>query len=390
VLTFALVRRIAPVIVAVMTLGVTAGLAKAASPTWKVQPTPSMNAWSGFNGVACPSGTECLAVGFHNDGNGLGNEPLSGIWNGSTWSIGMPPLPSGSTSGTLYRIGCNSTKSCLAVGDFISSTSVDSPLAEKWNGQSWTSATPLMPTGASDAFLSDIACTKSASVPISCWAVGQSQTMSTHSALAEAWNGKSWTLANVPSPTGATETELNGVFCNSPTLCLAVGVYLPSSGGWEPFSATWNGSTWGSEPMVGPTGVTNVVASGVSCPTTSLCMAVGTIENDGSSNPYSPLIERWNGSNWLIITSPSVPDDGQLASVSCKATSECEAVGQQSVGPLVEGWNGTSWRVQATPAISSAQLQAVRCTGKPYACTAVGSYLNTAVHNLNPLVERYS
>jgi hypothetical protein len=43
--------------------------------------------------------------------------------------------------------------------------------------------------------------------------------------LAEAWNGTSWTLLTTPKPSGAVESELVAVSCNSATTCTAFGSY---------------------------------------------------------------------------------------------------------------------------------------------------------------------
>jgi hypothetical protein len=41
--------------------------------------------------------------------------------------------------------------------------------------------------------------------------------------LAEAWNGTSWSVQPVPNPQGSTATFLNGVACSSAGVCTAVG-----------------------------------------------------------------------------------------------------------------------------------------------------------------------
>jgi hypothetical protein len=118
--------------------------------------------------------------------------------------------------------------------------------------------------------------------------------------LAEAWNGSTWTILPTPSPRlPGGGAELNSVSCTSSTSCMAVGetqvFHVP--GGYlipHPFAESWNGSKWS---MVATPALTNSGASlnGVSCTSTSSCMAVG---NEGT------LAEAWNGTAWSVVKTP--------------------------------------------------------------------------------------
>jgi hypothetical protein len=99
------------------------------------------------------------------------------------------------------------------------------------------------------------------------------------------------------------------------------------------------------------------------------------------------LTERWNGSTWTVVPSPSprLPGGGAvLTSVSCTSSTNCMAVGQTQVftepggftvlHPFAESWNGTSWSVVPTPKLahSGASLNGVSCTSST-SCMAVGN-----------------
>ena len=137
----------------------------------------------------------------------------------------------------------------------------------------------------------------------------------------------------------------------------------------------------------------------VSCPTSSLCIAVGTRQYyDPKASAYSdlPLVELFNGSRWTTesVQSPDdnpqvgrLPED-QLTDVSCPTIRFCMAVGafgQISTstglgvgdsGALVEIFNGMTWRTVELPvlpkSITDASFEAVHCL-QPSSCFIVGS-----------------
>jgi hypothetical protein len=86
--------------------------------------------------------------------------------------------------------------------------------------------------------------------------------------------------------------------------------------------------------------------SGVSCPETDWCVALGS---STSSTGSGTLAESWNGTAWSIQPTPIPPGstNSKLAGVSCSAPDACMAVGVAishtgSYAALTEAWNGTS------------------------------------------------
>ena len=66
--------------------------------------------------------------------------------------------------------------------------------------------------------------------------------------------------------------------------------------------------------------------SAVSCPSATQCVAVGSYL-DSSGNPDAgPLVEVSNGSGWTVPSTPKVPGGG-LMGISCPSASACVAVG---------------------------------------------------------------
>jgi hypothetical protein len=76
-----------------------------------------------------------------------------------------------------------------------------------------------------------------------------------------------------------------------------------SSGAYQPLAERWNGSSWAIQPIPNPTGATFSLMTGLSCPSTSICVAVGYYVN--SSGIQVTLAERWNGASWAVKSTPN-------------------------------------------------------------------------------------
>src|SRR5262249_2504885 len=119
--------------------------------------------------------------------------------------------------------------------------------------------------------------------------------------LAERWDGSTWTVQTIPTPSGATSISLSGVSCTSATACTAVGddnIFGTS----VTLAERWDGKTWTIQPTPNPSGATRISLSGVSCTSATACTAVGNYQ---TSNSPGTLAERWNGSTWTIQTTPN-------------------------------------------------------------------------------------
>lgn len=314
--------------------------------SWALDTTvdPGGDQYSTLSGVRCTSTAVCMAVGY---GNG---EMIGERKNGSTWVVNVMPLPSGDTSGDPLQVSCSAANACTAVGN-AESSSGEVPLAERWNGSSWTAQTPALPAGATYASFSYVGCPNASA----CTAVGTQESSSgPETPLAESWDGTSWTVETTPLPAGATEGLFNGVSCHTAGSCTAVGWYVTS--GTTPTEETlaerWNGVSWTVATTPNPSGSTFNEFTSVSCPTSTNCTAVG------DSGPGPLLAEAWNaGAGWHIhpVHTPKTNYgyDSSLADVSCTSGTACMAVGHytstQYCGlTLAELWNGSTWTVNPT------------------------------------------
>jgi hypothetical protein len=359
---------------------------------WAVQPAPTpANTRSGYlSGVSCTSASACTAVGDYIM-NGTGYAATLGErWDGTGWTVQPTPNPGGGRESLLKAVSCTSASACTAVGDYTDSAGDLVTLAERWDGNTWTVQTTPNPTGALDSFLNGVSCTSATS----CTAVGSFITSArTLVTLAETWNGTSWTIQATPTPTGAQNSSLSGVSCTSATSCTAVGNYTNSGGTEVTLAETWNGTTWTAQTTPNPTG-TSASLSGTSCTSGTACTAVGSYVS--SSGIYMMLAERWDGSKWTIQATPNPSNAPNfLYGVSCTSTTGCTAVGYYNGSggdqlTLAVRWDGTNWTIQSTPDPSGGRessLSGASCTA-PAACTAVGYYVNTTGHQLM-LAERW-
>jgi hypothetical protein len=374
--------------------GTTDGTTQSFTTTyWSSQEPPGPGAKANYlAGVSCTSSTACIAVGVLLNSSEKAMS-LAERWNGTTWSAQEPPDPTSAKEGYLSGVSCTSSTACIAVGGFVNSSGSDLPLGEKWNGTTWSAQEPPLPTGARGGGLSGVSCTSS----IECVAVGDFTSSSGKPlTLADRWNGTTWSAQEPPLPTGAKEGYLASVSCTSSIECVAVGRFVNSSGGM-PLGEKWNGATWSSQEPPEPTGGKENFLMGVSCTSSTACIAVGEFVN--SSGKPVPLGEKWNGTKWSA-QEPPVPTEAagsDLASVSCTASTECIATGffnsPETFLPLADRWNGTTWSLQEPPLPTGAHsglLSGVSCMSSTE-CVAGGEFymrLGETTYARVPLVER--
>ncbi|MGD0254524.1 MAG: DUF4214 domain-containing protein [Acidimicrobiales bacterium] len=175
-------------------------------------------------------------------------------------------------------------------------------------------------------------------------------------------------------------SNLNGVSCASTSDCVAVGQV--GSGAVALYS-TDGGSTWSTGTVPSEVGESSL--SSVSCASTSDCVAVGYYLN-GSSYVGTALYSTDGGSTWSTGTLPGGVSD--LSSVSCASTSDCVAVGQVGSGSseigatLYSTDGGSTWSTGTLPGgvsyISSILLHSVSCASTSD-CVAVGEVGNGTV-----------
>jgi hypothetical protein len=355
-----------------------------ATPMWSVaaSPSPLGPPAGNLTSVSCPTKDACFAVGSYGPDTPL--KTLVERWNGTHWSLVTSPNPAGATNSFLNGVSCPTTTSCFAVGSYVTASSFQKTLVERWNGTNWSIMTSPNPTDQDDNVLNAVSCPSTTS----CFAVGGYTTFPKH--FVEHWNGTSWSIVATPSPPDTTNSSLSGVSCPSTTSCYAVGQYFNGSTTDTMLIEHWNGTSWAIMTSPNPADLADsAVLTGVSCPTATRCVAVGIYFN-GSS--YEALAEHFDGTNWFVVSAPNPAgaNDIFLDAVSCLSTTRCYAVGYNTTGPpnneesntLTERWNGTTWSVLASPTPAGAisgVLSGVSC--QPGSCYAVGTDGDTLVEH---------
>ncbi len=354
--------------------GVTAPLAEGWNGTaWTLQaaPIPAGASTSGLAAVSCTAAASCEAVG--SQAGSSGTTALAEAWNGTAWSVQSIPDPAGGAEVALTGISCASADDCEAVGNYNSST-VPAILAERWNGTSWSIQAIPDPGASSYATLSEVSCPAADD----CEAVGADSL----GPFAEVWNGTSWSAQSTPAPAGVRAPQLEAVSCASADFCQAVGFAVNSASHFAALAEAWNGTSWSGTLPPDPAGANTTELQGVSCFSASLCAADGYTTSSG----VGTLGEGWNGTSWAIeqIPEPAGASTADLFGVSCPAATTCEVAGQVALpadaNVLADGWNGTSWTLQAPVqpiGATSNSFSAVSCVSASD-CEAAGSYYDAA------------
>jgi hypothetical protein len=336
--------------------------------------------------VSCATSKYCVAVGYDETADDGDGGPLAETWNGSSWAAAGVQLPAGALGGTLFGVSCDSQKSCLGVGDYLLPSGNSQPndntgaLAESWNGKTWTVAKPPVPAGTTSAELSGVSCVTSAD----CVATGvYTKANGTSAGLAELWNGHAWANVPVKLPAGSAGGDLFGVSCASSKNCVAVGSYGNADGDIVALAELWNGKTWTASKPSAPAGTTAAL-QGVSCVSPAACVAVGWYTN-ADGYPLG-LAESWNGRKWTETPLPKSGGYGELYSMSCVSSKYCLAVGVGDGAasgatqgtPSSDVWNGKSWSFTKVPvpptgggSTATSMLQGAQCLSATD-CVAVG------------------
>jgi hypothetical protein len=234
--------------------------------------------------------------------------------------------------------------------------------------------------------LNSISCTSSTA----CTSVGFTRTaLLGYLPLAKRWDGEHWSSQTIKPP--PFEYVLNGVSCSSSTTCIAVGKV--GSAPTAPVAARWEGGVWSSQLLSYPEEESEASEGaslqGISCPSSTFCMAVGSYKVSGKT--YL-LADSWNGKEWKESLVSGLALGMTLSAVSCSSSTSCTTVATPGAGNelLAWHWGGESWSSQMAFAPESAKastLAGVSCPSST-ACMAVGSYTSEGVQKT--LAERWS
>jgi sugar lactone lactonase YvrE len=261
----------------------------------------------------------------------------------------------------------------------------------------WVVTPTPTPSETKYSWLNGVSCPVSTTV---CTAVGEDSPY--NKPVAERWNGAEWSPQTMPIPAGSGSNPIifNDVSCPSSSLCEAVGNYKPNATGVpRALIEVWNGTEWKLQTAPEVAGALSTELTGVSCTSASACTVVGNYKS--SAGVIGSLAERWNGTEWKIQTTPNPAGakETKATGVSCASATACTMIGvyANSAGgvtmPFAEGWNGTTWSTQTLPSppagLKASGAGGVSCTAAT-ACTMVGGYLTEPPLNLTRLILRWN
>lgn len=311
------------------------------STSWHVVASPNAgnSAENTLIQVSARTMSDGWAVGYA--GSDAFRRTLTEHWNGKTWRVVASPNP-GNMTNILTGVRSLTAINAWAVGYAAGHDSVNRALIEHWNGKTWRSV-PAKQVGKPDSQLFAV----TAISPRNIWAVGQADTGNFRfRPLIEHWNGRAWSVVAAPSPKlSGSGFGLTAVSAVSATDIWAVGSDVTATGA-RPLAEHWNGRHWSLVNMPAPT---SARISGVSMLSARNGWAVGN-RLLGSAN--RAFVEHWNGKRWAPASSPEVIS-ANLSSVKALTPSLAWAVGyapaKTGLRTLVERWNGHSWSVVNSP-----------------------------------------
>jgi hypothetical protein len=328
--------------------------------TWRIVSSPNGTAYpmSILSAVSAPSPNTAWAVGVNYQvSDTIG--PIDSLieqWDGSAWHIIANP-----GHDALNGVVAVSPRDIWAVGGQFNNGVGAGTLTMHWNGTAWSVVPSVQSADTTFARLESVAAIASNDV----WAVGSQDAGSAHllQPLVERWDGAAWHIVSSPLPQGAT----NGVFSAVTRIPGTNQLWAAGESSKysvpalpQPLIERWDGTTW--QMITGPalpSGASGGSWNGALALSASNAWVVGTYY---VKNPVDlhPLIGHWDGTGWTIVSSPDA--SGELNSVAAAGANDIRAAGSSLTGsggnaqrlPLIEQWNGTAWQTMSSPEPSGA------------------------------------
>ena len=292
-----------------------------------------------LNGIACPAGGDCIAVGRADQGKGK-FLPVVAPQASDGWVAATVPLPQGgiiSSYDSLAAAACVSAFSCYAVGVYKDAGQDLLPLLEtdSVNGAWQPGAGMQLPAprrqSPTDAGLNALSCAGNACQAVGAYlgANGFRQAMAVFVA------GHPQDPVEVEPPPNAGKDPravLTGLSCTSPGNCLAVGDYTATDGFVDGMAATESGYVFSRAVEVAPpAGVETdgTALTGVSCALATCVVSGGYVVQ--VTRRTEPMVATDADGTWsaleLHLPANRSLAQGSLRAVWCEAAGNCIAVG---------------------------------------------------------------
>jgi len=317
--------------------------APAMAATWSNQPAGAVGTQSTLASADLLSTSDGWAVGAAGSVGGVIER-----WNGQRFTaVTSPNILNNQVNAYAGLAGVDalSATSAFAVGtsSYYGSDGLShsNAVAERWNGSSWSRLS--VPSNPSITSFNAVKAFSGSDV----WAVGRAGDSFSGATLAMHWNGTTWTPFTTPSP-GTRDNILTRVSGSGPNDVWAVGYYrdLPyGNRARHSLALHWDGRSWTrvATPDVGPiqTFLRDVVALS---PTNA--WAVGYAS--GGINGTTAVVLHWNGTAWSASAAPAF---GTLDAVTAVSATDIWVTGSDGTTgmPALANWRGSSWSTSAAP-----------------------------------------
>jgi hypothetical protein len=141
----------------------------------------------------------------------------------------------------------------------------------------------------------------------------------------------------------ASAPALIGAALLTPAAPASAAAATPAAGGWTAQSVPSTGN--------------NTLLTAVSARTGSDAWAVGEQFAGAGQAPAPPVAYHWTGSQWSLVTTPSLGVSASFSGVSASSATDAWAVGFSVLGhhqdsTLLEHWNGKAWSVDSADQVT--------------------------------------
>ncbi len=348
---------------------------------------------SGINALSCGAAGNCAAGGEYadsaDDEQAFVVDEINGSWATAEEVPGLAALNHGGGAdgggASVSSVSCPSAGNCAAVGTYIGSSEKQAFVVDETGGI-WGTAedVPGLPGGS--VTVGSVSCASAGNCATggSYYAAGSG----TQAFVVDEVNGSWGTAQQVPG-SAALEVDngaagVDAVSCPSAGNCTATGTVGHLSAGSlgvvsQAFVVDETAGTWGTAkllpgtvpPIPGGSYETGSAFNSVSCGSAGNCVAVGDIENGGSS---TAIMAEESGGSWGTAQQIPGTTDAWAFSVSCPSTGNCAVGGDGASAPFVLDETSGSWgTAQEVSGAADGDLIAVSC-GSAGNCAAGGTY----------------
>ena len=335
---------------------------------------PGPHVFGQLSSVACPPLGSCVAVGAYasaeTSGDAMVVSESGGVWN-QALEVAPPSSPALHVEAGLDSAACPLAGSCVAIGQYLSSSQEQQAMVVSESGGVWGRAIEI--PGVS---LESVACR----APGSCVAIGTARPGSTQIVGVIESGGVWGKPQRIALPVnGAPEyiVELAPLSCQVSGPCVTVGSYTDVSHQQRGLGLSESNGVWApaSEITSTPDSEADVRLYFVACPASGSCVADG-LGSGGLAIGVSESNGKWAEARPITPPSDPLAKLTTLFSVACPVSGQCFAVGYDetpsSTNAVVVGASGGVWG-QAIELIPNASLRRVACSGTD-SCVALGSW----------------